>query len=85
MDVTVSPNPTMGPATLRFNSDRRATIPISLYDLTGRALWRRQYPASPGINVLAIDPLRDLPNGIYILQLATNGNVIKTVRITLIH
>jgi len=72
-------------ATLRFKSDRRAMIPISLYDLTGRPLWRRQYPANPGINAVAIDPLRDLPGGIYILQLTTGKNIIKTVRITLIH
>jgi len=83
--LAVAPNPTSGPATLRFTSDRRASIPISLYDLTGRPVWRRQYAAVPGINVLSLDVLRGLPNGIYVLQLPTDGEVIKSVRITLIH
>jgi hypothetical protein len=83
--LTVAPNPTRGPATLRFNSDRRASIPISLYDLTGRPLWRSAYAANPGVNTVSLDALRGLPDGIYILQVATGEGVPISVRITLIH
>jgi len=83
-EMIVAPNPTTGPATLRFTSDLRASVPISLYDLTGRLIWRRQYPANPGMNVLSLDVLQKLPNGIYILQ-ATGDKGVISVRITLIH
>jgi len=75
--MRVTPNPVAGSATLSFRSDHNAGVSIRLIDITGNAVWNRQYQAGQGINTLQLEDLGQLPNGIYILQLYNGGNYEK--------
>ena len=82
--LRVTPNPTAGVATLSFMSDNNAGISVSLIDITGNSVWNLQYQAHTGINMLPLDHLQELPNGIYLLQLY-NGEVHEKVMIVVRH
>ncbi|MDO6432893.1 T9SS type A sorting domain-containing protein [Flavitalea sp. BT771] len=75
--LKVTPNPVAGSATLSFTSDHNASVSIRLIDITGNPVWSRQCQAGRGINTVQLDHVRELPNGIYVLQLYDGGNYEK--------
>lgn len=82
--IKVTPNPAAGSATLSFASDRNAGVSVRLLDLTGNAVWKKQYQAGRGINTLQLDHLEKLPNGLYVLQLY-NGENYEKVKMLIRH
>ncbi len=78
LNLTVTPNPAAGSATLRFVSDHNTGISLRLLDMNGHSVWNRQFQATKGLNTLQLDHLQEFPAGIYILQLYDGANYEKT-------
>jgi hypothetical protein len=81
---SIAPNPTTGSATLRFMSDRNTLMSVGLFDMTGNRVWYTQIQAISGMNILPIDHLQQLPNGMYIVQL-NNGENNENVKVFIRH
>jgi hypothetical protein len=82
--LTVTPNPVEGDATLSFMSDHNASVSISLIDISGKTLWKKQYQARTGMNFLPLDHLQELPTGLYFLQYY-NGEDHDKVKVVIRH
>lgn len=66
--LSVYPNPTKGTATVSFTASAPSTVSLRLFDLKGSVIWQQQYQANTGQNVISLDNLRLVPDGMYILQ-----------------
>ncbi len=69
--VTVSPNPAISTAaTIRFSFKKAPAKPVKLRMITvsGVTIWQKEYKASAGQNMVTIDNLSAIPNGIYFVQ-----------------
>jgi len=84
INPTVTPNPILASATLGFMSDRDGFISIRLFNLSGKTIWNKQYPAVRGMNTVLLDHLQELPSGIYVLDLYNGINYDK-VKISIRH
>jgi hypothetical protein len=72
---SVSPNPCHGSATIRLSAQLPASRSLSVYDATGRLVFRKQVRSSS----FAIQPTSLRP-GVYMLRLNA-GNVLETARL----
>ncbi len=66
--LSVYPNPAQGVATISFQSSMEETVSLRLFDIRGNQLWTRQFEAQTGQNMVQIDCIPTLPEGVYILQ-----------------
>lgn len=66
--LSVYPNPAQNTATLSYTLTTGTNISLRLFDLNGRELWTKQVEGYAGTNTVAIDCVRTLPEGAYILQ-----------------
>jgi hypothetical protein len=72
--LTATPNPTPGTTTLTFCLGEPATVALALFDMGGRAVWRREFPQlPPGEHTLCWhgqgENGRLLPPGVYICRM----------------
>ncbi|MFL5745153.1 MAG: T9SS type A sorting domain-containing protein [Niastella sp.] len=82
--LTISPNPVADVATLYFLADNLATISVQVVDLKGKSVWKKQYPAGVGMNMLPLNNLQALPDGVYIIKVS-NGRQIQSVKMLVRH
>jgi len=75
----VTPNPANDLASLTVTSADGGMATVRLMDISGRVVWQFRQQINRGINVLRLQPLQVLHNGVYLLQY--NGGQIsrKTV------
>jgi hypothetical protein len=66
--LSVYPNPASSRVTVSFTSTGAGAISLRLFDLKGSMLWQQQYQAVAGANTVAVDGIRSVPDGLYILQ-----------------
>jgi len=66
--LSVYPNPAQSASTISFQSSAEETVSLRLYDVKGNQLWTKQYEAQTGQNMVQIDCVSTLPEGVYILQ-----------------
>lgn len=64
----VYPNPAQDIVNLIFRATIPETINLRLFDLRGSQVWSSLYEAQIGQNIVMIDRIRTLPEGMYILQ-----------------
>ena len=73
--VSVSPNPTAGPATVRYTLTEAADVRLAVYDALGREVaLLADGPVEAGDHAVALDGDR-LPSGVYVWRLAAGGHV----------
>jgi hypothetical protein len=82
--LTLTPNPVADLATLYFLADNLAAISVQVLDLKGKSVWKKQYTAGVGINMLPLNNLQALPDGVYIVHL-TNGKQVQSVKMLVRH
>lgn len=82
--LTLSPNPVTNSATLYFLADNLAPISVQVVDLKGKSVWKKQYAAGVGMNMLPLNNLQALPDGVYIVNVS-NGKQVQTVKMLLRH
>jgi hypothetical protein len=74
--TTVYPNPASEKTTLDFYIDKVSTITIEFYNVTGQKVYSLSVPdVTQGFNYTTI-PLDDFSNGIYIIKLLQNDEVV---------
>jgi hypothetical protein len=73
---SIYPNPTNGKIFLKMDSREATTIQFELIDLLGKALMERPIDLSPGQNLKEII-LDNVNNGIYVIRLRMDGNIIN--------
>ena len=74
--LAVTPNPAIGAAaSVRFTVKKATANPvhIRMVSINGVAVWQKQYVSRPGINVVPIENIGSVPNGVYFVQYF-NGN-----------
>ena len=65
-----------------FNNPSPANkVTTELYDITGRLVMRQHYSSMPaGPNTLRLNGIRSNLNGVYIVALKINGQIVQTVK-----
>jgi hypothetical protein len=66
--LSVFPNPAQSFVTVTFSSMMAEAVSLRLFDVRGSQLWSKQYEAQTGQNMVNIDCVNTLPDGVYILQ-----------------
>jgi hypothetical protein len=70
----VSPNPSRGPLTVSFSLGDAQPASLELFDLVGRRVESRTIESPrPGERILTLGAGRELPAGVYLLQLSQGG------------
>jgi len=82
--LTLSPNPVSDVATLYFHADNQATISVQVIDLKGKSVWKKQYTANVGMNMLPLNNMQALPDGVYFVNVS-NGKQIQSVKMLVRH
>ena len=83
-NVYAYPNPSAGSVTIRFPVNSQKDIEVSIYDIDGVFVWKKQlndYETRPGINTViwaAQNEMgQDVSNGVYIFTVSDGSRVIK--------
>jgi len=82
--LTLSPNPVANSATLYFLADNLAPVSVQVVDLKGKSVWKKQYAAGVGMNMLPLNNLQGLPDGVYIVNVS-NGRQVQSVKMLVRH
>lgn len=64
----VAPNPANDLASLTVTAADGGMATLQLMDISGRLIWQLSHAVTRGINVLRLQPLQGLHNGVYLLQ-----------------
>jgi hypothetical protein len=64
----VAPNPVKDLASLMVTAAGGGMATLRLMDISGRLIWQVRHPVTRGFNVLRLQPLQALHNGVYLLQ-----------------
>jgi len=81
MNVLVMPNPFMEKLNANFVSDNNGTAEIRLLNTWGSVVRTMQCTIAPGYNNLQMQDLGSLAPGLYIIDIAVNGNVIGSQKL----
>ncbi len=76
--VKAWPNPFRDGFHLQFFSPSGRTVQVEIYTLLGQRVFKRDYPAVPGRNVLTVHA-RGLSDRLYLVKLTTGGKQYTTV------
>lgn len=85
MQINLYPNPVVNVATLEFTMNKKELITVELGSVDGKYLktilvdWGK-----PGLNQLRIET-DSLPDGMYFVNLKSNGEIIKTHKFVVTH
>jgi hypothetical protein len=79
--INIYPNPTQDIVNINLNSTEVVNTVVKVTDLRGRTLKQIQARSEKGLNTMTIS-LREVPSGIYNIQVYQNNNLTYTDRIT---
>jgi hypothetical protein len=82
--LTLTPNPVANFTTVYFLADHSAAITVQVVDLKGKSVWKKQYTAGVGMNMLPLNNLQALPDGVYIVNVS-NGKQVQSVKMLVRH
>jgi hypothetical protein len=82
--LTLTPNPVADFTTLYFLADNPAAISVQVIDLKGKSVWKKQYTGGVGMNMLQLNNLQALPDGVYIVNVS-NGKQVQSVKMLVRH
>jgi hypothetical protein len=73
--TTIYPNPAADQTTLDFYLDNPAVVTLEAYNVTGQLVYSSTVPdVNPGFNY-AVLPLSDFSNGVYVIKLIQDAQV----------
>jgi hypothetical protein len=81
---SLTPNPVVNYANLYFLANNLAAISVQVVDLKGKPVWEKQYTARLGMNMLPLNNLQSLSDGVYIVHIS-NGSQVQTVKMFVRH
>ena len=65
----VFPNPTTGPISIRYNAEHQETLPIQVYDITGRQVYAQTFSVEVGVNTFSLSAT--FAPGLYLMKVGT--------------
>lgn len=84
------PNPASDKTTIRFSSDKKADVTITVYDSVGSVMWEKKIASEAvveGVNYCEWDLTdknsKKVPNGAYVVKVS-NGSVVVTKKIAVL-
>ncbi len=80
-DISIVPNPFTDGVQINFSQHQNAAVNVILVDALGREVYTKQVPSIIGNNIITIDNLNLLQNGIYFIRLESNGTTTKVVKL----
>ncbi len=78
--TSIFPNPSSGLFNIEFQSEEDSEVSLELYDVLGRKVYSDNFSLDNGIQIREMD-IKNLPAGVYLIQLQSNGLRIKTEQI----
>jgi len=81
LHISVGPNPTAGPLTVRIERPTPGPLHIELVDVLGRTLWTVD-GASSALTSSTTIPTGDLPAGVYVIRVRENSRLAATMTVT---
>ncbi|MEL6988194.1 MAG: T9SS type A sorting domain-containing protein, partial [Bacteroidota bacterium] len=75
-EIKVFPNPTFGPLSVHFSSNKDERVNFSIIDKLGKVHFMRQKDLVEGHNLVTFD-IKDIPAGVYYLEIATRDQNIR--------
>jgi hypothetical protein len=70
--VAVVPNPSHNNANLIFNLQNKGSVAIDITDVTGKRVWHHESKCDNGNQTIKL-PANDIANGLYLIQMSSNG------------
>ena len=80
-DIQLYPNPTHGDLTVALSVEKNTMLALRLEDMSGRVVQQTQAEVMQGNNTITLK-LAGLNQGIYILYILNNNELVKVNRIT---
>lgn len=77
-EVMVVPNPVKTDAVLNIESTSKGLAEIQVYNAQGKLMLKQHNNVVNGANQVMLDRISELPNGIYMIQVAIDGNRMVT-------
>ena len=72
-DLKLSPNPASGPVQLQWQGLENQPTQMRVLTLDGQEIWRTQFTPQGDQGQVQIDLQRELPSGVYLVQLQQGG------------
>ena len=82
--MALSPNPASQLCSLLIRSDRDCDMQLTIADISGRQVYQSALHIATGISQRQLN-VRDLSNGIYLLHIADQNGVRRTIKVTVIN
>ena len=79
-DIQVSPNPFKNQFVAEVISEENATVELSIFDVTGKVIWRKPLELQKGYNSISIDG-SDLPSGVLMMTASPATPYWKPIRL----
>jgi len=83
-------DPDKGSTTIKFTLSKDGAIELNIFNINGERIWQRKYPpgvngGKAGDNLILWDGFtafnQEIPNGIYVFQIASGGETLATGKI----
>ncbi|HET9824069.1 MAG TPA: T9SS type A sorting domain-containing protein, partial [Chitinophagaceae bacterium] len=75
--LSVAPNPVRDMMQVSFNSLQNGTMQLYLYDMSGKVVRTIRTDMQTGVNVIGIDNLSSLQNGMYLIVVSTGDQIFR--------
>ena len=75
--VSIAPNPVHDMMQVSFNSLNNGIMELYLYDMSGKVVRKMRTDMQAGVNVVGIDNLSSLQNGMYLVVISTGKEIFR--------
>jgi microcompartment protein CcmK/EutM len=78
--LAIVPNPFIDQLKVQFSVANEINLSFELYSMSGNLVSKQDIPASPGNSEMEFDLVGDLPQGVYIIKILSNGQTLHSER-----
>ena len=75
--ISIAPNPVRDMMQISFNSLNNGVMQMYLYDMSGKAVRTLKSDLQVGVNVIGVDNLSTLQNGMYLVVISTGNEIFR--------
>ena len=83
--VYVMPNPSYGPFTCRFGSEKDQDLTLELVDISGRIVYKQDITAVTGMNTVTVNVPGEVNGSLLVVKLGNNNVKYDITKVTMIH
>ena len=75
--LSIAPNPVRDMMQITFNSLDNGAVQLYLYDMSGKVVRTLRSDLQAGVNVIGVDNLSSLQNGMYLIVISTGTEIFR--------